>query len=106
MAKHRPEGCFYWLGDLRFTAHALRRMQQRGIREWEIRVVIAHGRAESRFGVVMYAVGAADVRLARRFGERIDALEGLHVICSTNDVVISTYRNRRLDPIRALRRAA
>ncbi len=46
-------------------------------------------------------VGRREIEEARRLGDRIDDLDGIHVVCSPNGDVITVYRSRSLNGLHA-----
>lgn len=89
---------------VKYTAHALRRMQQRALSAGMIELAMLYGREVLSIRTILYVVGRAEVRAARvRDGVRIEHLEGIHVVCAGSGAVKTVYRNRSLRGLRALK---
>lgn len=82
---------------LKLTDHGRRRMAQRGVRPHQLAAVLSFGRRATIRGVEIYAIGQREVRWAREQGVDIADLDGLHAVCSEDDVVLTVYRNRGLN---------
>lgn len=80
---------------LPLTDHAVTRMNQRGVREEQIRLAIAHGEETYRNGSIHYFVGERLVReRMRRDGLDLRACKNVHVVVSIDTgVVITAYVN-------------
>ena len=61
-------------------------------------LALEHGRALFIRGALVYVIGRREVRDGRALGVDLDPLDGLHVVCSTDGVVITAYRNKQLNP--------
>ena len=79
------------------SEHARRRLRQRGIPMEDLQCVFEEGRSVLRGKVVIYALGK---RETERAGLDRDRFEGLYVICKTNGVMLTAYRNRSLKGLR------
>lgn len=82
---------------LSLSDHARIRMAHRAIRQEQIDQVIHYGRECHLRHAVIYAVGHKEVRTFGRFLEQCD---GIHVLCSSDGTVITTYRNHNLRGLR------
>ncbi|ACY14673.1 DUF4258 domain-containing protein [Haliangium ochraceum] len=81
-----------------FSTHALRRMSQRGIRRSQVMSAFLFGRAHHLRGARIYVIGRREVReAAEQDGFYLDDLEGLHVVCHPDGLVLTVYRDRRLN---------
>ena len=80
---------------LPLTDHATTRMNQRGVREEHVRLVIAHGEETYRNGAIHYFVGERLVRdRMRRDGLDLRACKNLHVVVSIDSgLVLTAYVN-------------
>lgn len=76
--------------------HAWTRLAQRGIGRDAVRAVIDHGREVYTRGARIFVIGHKEVAAARRRGVDVARFEGIHAVCSRDDVVITVYRNRHL----------
>ncbi len=83
------------------TSHAESRMGSRRISHEDVAAVICYGRSNYVRGAVVYALGRHEAVYCREEGLRIDRLEGLQVVCATNDgAVITVYRNNNFRTLR------
>ena len=83
------------------TTHALKRMNSRGISLDAVLATLMFGRTIHGRGAVTYVIGRKEVK---QFGEETVSLsdyEGIHVICSKDWVVLTTYRNRDFRGLRS-----
>lgn len=85
------------------SCHARSRMSGRRISEGDLDAVITYGRRIHGRGAQIYVVGRKEIEACRKEGLDVRSLEGIHVVCSREGVVITTYRNRGLDGVRGLR---
>lgn len=89
-----------------FSRHAMLRMQQRSISLAMVEAVMLYGREVLGPDTVIYVVGRRDAFRWRMRGERIEHLEGIHVVCCGAGTVITVYRNREFRGVHELLRAA
>ena len=89
-----------------YTRHAQRRMAQRALSRTLVEQAMIYGREVIGHDTVLYVMGRNEVLEWRREGLRLEHLEGVHVVCSRDGVVITAYRDRGLAGFRALRHAA
>lgn len=82
--------------DLVFTQHALERMGHRHISATDIENVINYGRSTNIRGAVIYVIGVKEVKMQKAYGIRLDHCEGIHVVCSNDNVVLTVYKNHDL----------
>ncbi len=82
--------------SLVLTNHAEERMNSRRIHSNDIENVVTYGRSSNIRGAVIYVIGVKEVKLHKPFGINLDSCEGIHVICSSNDSIITVYRNHDL----------
>lgn len=78
------------------TLHAQERMSHRHISAIDIENVISYGRRAYTRGAVIYVVGAKEVKLQRTFGVNLERCEGVHVVCTNDNSILTVYRNRDL----------
>jgi hypothetical protein len=76
------------------TRHATARMVHRGIHPEVIKLVIEYGRTVYTRGAVVYAIGRKEVERYRQEDLDLSDCEGVQVVCSMADVVLTVYRNR------------
>lgn len=81
-------------GRSKATNHCLKRMQHRGIRNWQLEAVLDHGRAIYVRGACILAIGVKEVVQAMKNGVDLRGCEGIHVVTSLSDgAVVTAYRN-------------
>jgi len=79
---------------LRLSRHAGSRMGSRRISQDDVATVISYGRTYHVRGAVVYALGRQEAAICRKDGLKADRIEGLQVVCATEDnTVITVYRN-------------
>lgn len=78
----------------RLTRHALRRAAERRISKADLELVFEFGRCTHMRGAEIFILGRKEVK-AHRSLSNLDALEGLHVLCSQG-VVVTLFRNHSL----------
>lgn len=86
----------------RLTRHAQLRMQQRGIRDRDVEMVISFGRRIHAKGLSYYVVGRKEMQHPSLAGQDVSRLAGLQVLVQSEDgVVVTTYRNADFHSIRS-----
>jgi Domain of unknown function (DUF4258) len=74
--------------------HAGSRMGSRRISLDDVANVMSYGRTYHVRGAVIYALGRHEAEKCRKDGLRPDRIEGIQVVCaSQDDTVITVYRN-------------
>jgi len=92
-------------GELeRLTYHAMQRMSARSISRKVIENVLLFGRISNIRGANIYSVGRKEVERYGRSGIRLKECEGVHVVCSSDQRIITVYRNRDFKGLRPGRR--
>ena len=76
------------------TPHARMRMTARQISEAALSAVMEYGRVAYVRGAKIHVVGRREVAAFLRKGVDLADFEGIHVVCSTDGAVMTTYRNR------------
>lgn len=76
------------------TTHARMRMMARRISETALSAVMEYGRVVYVRGAKIYVVGRKEVAAFLRKGIELADFEGIHVVCSSEGDVLTTYRNR------------
>lgn len=76
------------------TAHARIRMTTRRVSETALSAVIEYGRVAYVRGAKIYVIGRKEVKEFLRKGIGLADFEGIHVVCSPDGAVMTTYRNR------------
>lgn len=84
------------------SKHARTRSFARSIPGDAILAARLYGRELHTRGAVLYVIGRKDVAEARSYGDDIARCEGVHVVCSQDDRILTVYRNHNL---RSLRRS-
>lgn len=82
------------------TNHAETRMNQRGFNNEQIASVIKYGRAVHAKGVIFYVVGRKEVSHYAKEGIDLRDVEGLQILISPNNSLITVYRNHDLSRIK------
>ena len=78
----------------KFSNHAGSRMGSRRISCNDVCTVMTYGRTYHVRGAVVYALGKREAEMCRMDGLNPDRIEGLQVVCSSDDnSVITVYRN-------------
>jgi len=86
-----------------FSHHARVRMTGRRLSEHDVTAVIEFGRHIHARGAQIYVVGRKEIVNFRKRGMDLRPLEGIHVVCSREGYVITTYRSRDLRGVQHLR---
>ncbi len=79
------------MSTMRISAHARRRMQQRGITEGDIALAVSHGIQIHRTGVCFFFIGKKALRSLGKSGAN---LNGLTVLQALDGEVITAYKRR------------
>jgi hypothetical protein len=82
------------------TRHAWERMSGRRLSPTAIRLVLLYGRAAHVRGATIYVIGRKEVERYGREGIALESLEGVQVVCSDADAILTVYRNRDLRGLR------
>ena len=80
-----------------FTAHALKRMNQRSIPRWQVELALRYGMRVYARGSLFVFVGKRHVRRMEREGYRgIDKLQGLTLVLDPKSKALLTcFKNRK-----------
>jgi hypothetical protein len=81
-------------------------MQQRGIRENDIQLVLRYGRCIHARGIEFHVVGHKEVQRWAAWGIDLSHLAGVQVLSTHTGVVVTTYRSHNLHAIKAEPRRA
>lgn len=84
------------------TQHACARMQQRGIRNNDVQLVLQYGRCIHARGVDFHVVGHKEVERWAAHNINLSAQAGVQVLTTRDGVVITTYRSHNLHAIQAV----
>lgn len=76
------------------TKHAWTRMSARRISQTALTAVINYGRVVYVRGAKIYVIGRKEVEAFLRKGIKLTDFEGIHVVCSPEGNILTTYRNR------------
>ena len=90
--------------ELPMTKHARARSFARHLPESSVLAALAHGREVHTRGAVLFVIGKKEVANARRYGEDISRCEGVHVVCTREDRILTVYRNHDLRGLRPAHR--
>lgn len=91
-------------GTYAMSDHALDRMCERSLAPDDVKAVITYGQPVYDRGALVFRMGRKQIR---RFADldSLDRLEGIHVVCDTEDgTVMTVYRNREFRKPRKTRR--
>lgn len=83
-------------GWFKISAHACKRMAQRGISVQQVRTVLRYGRVRSDRGAWVYAIGNQEVKHWGKRVPEVKACRGTQVIVQAHPVrvVTTVYRNQ------------
>lgn len=87
--------------QLAMTTHAFVRMQQRGIRPAGVQAAVTYGRRIRAKGVTFCVLGRKEVARQAERGVDLHAFEGVQVLLSDENAVVTVYRSHNLHAIRA-----
>lgn len=88
-------------GSYVVSRHALERMSRRRVSPDEVDTVLALGRRVHTRGAVIRVVGRRELERVAEVGADLDRLNGLHIVCSTDETTILTvYRNHDFRDLR------
>jgi hypothetical protein len=76
------------------TDHAWQRMTSRGISTGDVAVVLEYGRTVHARGAEISVIGRKEVEEYSKAGINLSPYVGIHVLCSRQGSVLTTYRNR------------
>lgn len=76
------------------TGHGMLRCSQRNIAESDLSFVRKYGRKFHRTGAVFYFLGRRDIPKNLRCDPTYARLEGITLLCSQDEILITAYRNR------------
>lgn len=82
------------------TRHARMRMTARRIPKTALSAVLEYGRVVYVRGAKIYVIGRKEVTKFLRRGVELADFEGIHVVCTPEGVVLTTYRNRNFRGLR------
>jgi hypothetical protein len=88
--------------EARFSKHAKQRSAQSNLCAQDVELVRRYGVLEHRTGVRFYFMRRREVEKYRDAEPRLARLEGVVMIISNDNIVITTYRNSRA--LREIRR--
>ena len=88
------------LNGKRLTDHAEKRMTGRRISPEALEAVLAHGRVAYVRGAKVYAIGRKEVDVGRLKGIDLSAFDGIQVVCSIDETVVTAYRNHNFRGLR------
>lgn len=82
------------------TDHARMRLGARRIPVEAIEIALLFGRERYVKGATYYVIGRKEVERHKGTGVDLGRFEGVHVVCTKADVVMTAYRNRDLTGLR------
>lgn len=88
----------------KITAHAESRMVEWRLTQNDIEAALSFGREVHTRGITIFAIGQKEVKKASLQKLDISKLEGVHVLCSRDGDIVTTYRNFDLRGLRPRRR--
>lgn len=86
---------------IKLTLHARKRMNARSLGIRAINAALDFGRIVRTRGAVIYAIGHKEVQRYRKVAGDLHRFEGVHVVCSPEGTVLTTYRNHDFKNLRA-----
>ena len=85
-----------------FSAHARQRMAERRITELEVDTVLRYGRVFYKEGARVFTVGRREAFGLPLSERQRRSTEGIQVVLSDDDHVLSVYRNRNLHKLKVI----
>lgn len=82
------------------TKHAQMRMYARGFSPEIVEMVLCYGRLTHTRGAAIYVIGRKEVERYSSDDLDLSEAEGVHVVCSYEDAILTVYRNRDLRGLR------
>lgn len=101
---HQPAATRQFPTDLPLTDHAQMRMNQRGISETVVAMVLRYGRTVHARGATYRVIGHKEVSRFAERGINLRDADGIHVLLASDGAVITAYRNHELRKIRPTKR--
>lgn len=92
------------LAGMPITRHAQKQSFARRLPASSLMAALAHGREVHTRGAMLFVIGKKEVARARKDGTDISGFEGVHVVCTPEDTILTVYRNRNLRRLRPTRR--
>ncbi len=86
------------------TSHALKRMNSRGISQDAVLATLIYGRTIHGRGAVICVIGRKEVEQFSGAEINLSDYEGVHVICSKDWTVLTTYKNKDFRGLRSATR--
>ena len=85
------------------SRHAQIRMQQRGLTKNVVEKALQYGRLVYVKGAQIFAIGTKEIKHYSKLGVDLKFLDGIHVVTSKEQVVVTCYRSRNLKSLRPSR---
>ena len=82
------------------SSHAEKRMSSRRLPPAAVEAVLTWGRLHHVRGADIFVLGRRDLLRLTRMGLDLSHWEGIHVVCSNDGLVLTTYRNHNLSKLR------
>lgn len=92
------------VSDVAVTDHAHTRMNERCIPDEAVLAALEYGRVVHTRGARIHVIGRKEVERFRHDGVDLEDCEGVHVVCTTDGVVMTVYKNFDLRGLRPCRR--
>ena len=89
-------------GAYTYTAHARQRMAERRITDLEVDTVLNYGRVIYKKGARTFTVGRQEVRVLPLAERQRRSTEGIQVIVSADNYILSVCRNRDVHKLRLI----
>jgi hypothetical protein len=86
------------------TAHAISRMEARGLPLDCVNAALAYGRAVWIRGARIFAIGRREVARYRNIGLDLEQFQGIQVVTSPDGAIVTAYRNRDFRGLQGRRR--
>jgi len=88
------------MSEVAVTDHAITRMGERGISDEAVLAALEYGRVVHTRGARIHVIGRKEVKRFGHEGVDLADCEGVHVVCTTDGVVMTVYRNFDLRGLR------
>jgi hypothetical protein len=85
---------------LPLSRHARVRMDARRLSEEALTMAMTYGRLARVRGAEIHAIGRKEVQRYATKGINLSRYEGVQVVCSTDGIILTIYRNNDFRPLR------
>ena len=90
---------------VRLSQHAIGRMSERSISPTAVSITYTYGRVVYTRGAKIRVIGRKEVERYRQQGKDLSQYEGIHLVCNTDGLVFTVYRNKDSRGLRPRRRS-